>query len=975
MGAVGNIYTACSSGCNYVSVADALAAPGLSQDTIQLTSGYVFNPVNEGVAGSIPDNVTMSCLAGADTFGDAAEPAFNFSVGGNTIIEHCTFENTHFDASGKTNVQFDDNTFTSAALSSLTFTNANIVSVTDNHGIQKVQLQTADNVTISGNSFACRFDNSCINVVTAGVPDYSLSFDISSNVLVTNNTITNYIPTNGGSMINVNGGENVQFTNNTISSAVTLNDVFMIMVTISNAQAEFTGNYVLTPHKIGGANSGTWVFQVNNQSYPANVLFEHNTIYQQNENGGATGDSCIGVFDDGTRPNIPITLTANYNLCYQGTLPLASARGNGFRLEYTIGSANISLTESYNGFYNVLNHMSDITGTYATVSPTTVTSNPLFRRENVDTTDDLHLNPVSRYLDVNGTNDIGAYSAVRGNSFHIVNGGTVDYTTVHATDTYPLMSNLKNGDMVTFATGSYTPIHMTADALLSSGMTISGAGDTTTFNSGGSTSPLSITSITNSVFSNLKVLNSVAPSTTTYEATFAQFTDGVTVYDQAVNLGIPNKVIFFTGPPIANACNSIQPDVNVPFDITAEVNAAPGNLNLFLVDYLGSKLTLMGPSNYVDSISDLEGCATPGFVTVEKFVPDILTRSGGVYTYNAAAAALAGVSSKVGDVSPISITRTIIAAEEAGILLNNSSNNTISNVTSSGNEYALIFKGSSANNVVQNSHLETSTLADVWSLGTGNNTLADTIFNRATSVIAGAGNVLVKFSVRGEVKSGGAPVSGATVSFRAADLTTTNVSTNGTGFTPYTTPLAAYIMSSGSVAQTAGGFNPYTMIVGASTGFTSGTSGFTLNTPLQNVLVNVGASAAPSGNTGGGGGGGFSAPGDTVIVGTGGIIRPAAPEVVESNVCSHYYLKYILLGAKNNIVEVIRLQQFLKYYAGFSDIKIRGIYDVATFNAVMKFQEKFKNDIFTTAARNEGYGDVLASTLQKMNNIMCDVVQ
>ncbi len=884
--AVGVTYTVCDSGCDVTTLSDALALPGISNDTIKLTSGYTFVAASEGTTLSIPDDIVLTCETGSDAFGDAAEAAVDFTVGSNTTIEHCTFENTNFDATGKTNVQFDDNTFTSAALSNLVFTSANTVNVTNNHGIQKVQLQTADDVTISGNSFECRFENSCINVVTAGVPDYSLSSNISSNVLVTNNTITNYRVSNGGSMINVYGGENVQFTNNTITSAVTLNDVFMIMVTIANAQAEFTGNYVTTPQKIGGANSGTWVFQVNNQSYDADVLFEHNTIYQQNQNGGATGDSCIGLFDDGTRPNIPVTITANYNLCYQGTLPLASARGNGFRFEYTIGSADLTFNESYSGFYNVLNHVSDITGTYTTLGATTLSTDPMFRRENIDTSDDLHLHPASRYLDINGTQDIGAYSAARGNSFHIVNGGTVDYTTVHATDTYPILNSLKTGDTLTYAAGGYTPLHITGDSLLTGNITISGAGDTTTFDSGLTTSPLSLTGIANSTIINLKVLNSSAPVTTTYAGTFAQFTDGVTDYDDAALIGIPNRVIFFVGAPSGGTCASIQPEAGVPIDMTPYISAATGNINVALVDYLGVKLTLFGPSNYIDSAATLLNCANPGDVTIEHFVNNIFTRNNGVYTYNTAAASAAGVGSKSGDFTPITLTRNVVAAEEGGVLLNNSSGNTLSHITSTNNDYALVIKGTSANNVIQDSTLTNSSIGDIFSLGAANNTLANTLFNRASSVITGAGDVIVQYAVRAKVTGfAGAPLAGESATFTSQNsAATTTLTTDATGFTPYSSPITAYILSSTDLTEINGGYNPYTLSLSTNTAHSATSKAFQLNTPNQLVTFELPNTVA--GNGGGtktcpngsivatsdtcqapslGGGGGGSDRGSTII--------------------------------------------------------------------------------------------------------------
>lgn len=137
-----------------------------------------------------------------------------------------------------------------------------------------------------------------------------------------------------------------------------MSDTYLTLVTVQNAQVEFTGNYIITPLKTPGATNGTWAFNIRVDQYDVDALYEHNTIYGQNLSTAAGGDACIGVFDGGGHPNVPVTVTANYNLCYQTSSPAA---GTGINLSYNLGSANVTLNDSYNGFYNFSTIFNDST--------------------------------------------------------------------------------------------------------------------------------------------------------------------------------------------------------------------------------------------------------------------------------------------------------------------------------------------------------------------------------------------------------------------------------------------------------------------------------------------------------------------------------------------------------------------------------------------------------------------------------------
>lgn len=145
-------YTVCTSGCDFTTLADALLDPGLDGDAlvdnITLTADYIFDNTAETAGGTslgVPSGVTIACDAGADTFGDAAEAEINIYTGNDFTLQNCSTENVHFDSSGKTNINFLNNTFSSLTDSWITLTAVDTYEISGNTGIQRLQLQGADN--------------------------------------------------------------------------------------------------------------------------------------------------------------------------------------------------------------------------------------------------------------------------------------------------------------------------------------------------------------------------------------------------------------------------------------------------------------------------------------------------------------------------------------------------------------------------------------------------------------------------------------------------------------------------------------------------------------------------------------------------------------------------------------------------------------------------------------------------------------
>jgi peptidoglycan hydrolase-like protein with peptidoglycan-binding domain len=94
-------------------------------------------------------------------------------------------------------------------------------------------------------------------------------------------------------------------------------------------------------------------------------------------------------------------------------------------------------------------------------------------------------------------------------------------------------------------------------------------------------------------------------------------------------------------------------------------------------------------------------------------------------------------------------------------------------------------------------------------------------------------------------------------------------------------------------------------------------------------------------------------------------------ENVVNKPCTAYLTKNLSYKAKNNSAEVKKLQQFLSN--NFSDkiVKINGIFDLATEKSVIKFQEKYYDEILKPSGLKKGTGMVYPYTIKKINQIMC----
>lgn len=103
-----------------------------------------------------------------------------------------------------------------------------------------------------------------------------------------------------------------------------------------------------------------------------------------------------------------------------------------------------------------------------------------------------------------------------------------------------------------------------------------------------------------------------------------------------------------------------------------------------------------------------------------------------------------------------------------------------------------------------------------------------------------------------------------------------------------------------------------------------------------------------------------------------GSSRPATPQVLGATASCDYLKDYLRIDWINDPVEVIKLQVFLKELEGFKDLKITGVFDQATYNAVGIFQERYKADILTPWGHDSATHFVYILTKKKVNEIVCN---
>lgn len=83
-----------------------------------------------------------------------------------------------------------------------------------------------------------------------------------------------------------------------------------------------------------------------------------------------------------------------------------------------------------------------------------------------------------------------------------------------------------------------------------------------------------------------------------------------------------------------------------------------------------------------------------------------------------------------------------------------------------------------------------------------------------------------------------------------------------------------------------------------------------------------------------------------------------------------YLTGFAWIGKVNNANEVIKIEMFLNDFEGES-LEQDGIYEIADYDAISKFQRKYTNDVLSVWNINQPTGNVYISTRKKINEVYC----
>ncbi len=603
--------TVCASGCDFSSLADAIAADLPGADTIVITSP-------EFGSHTLPEDTTLTCEPGV-IFGDNSEAQSNIGFSHNSVVRNCSFENVAmFGSSASNNIAIMNNTW-SIPGAYLNMSDVDGLTLSGNQGLDQVYLVNMQNTRILDNDFLSN--------------NGSLFIWDSSDTTVNGNVFTNNTPAYiSSSWVTFNNVSNLEFTSNTLES-VPLTGSHIMMQVNGVGDIAIRGNLFLYPEDISvinGGIQGLFISQLYPQNDDVHFSVENNSfISNQPVASNALAYACTEV-DYGGNPGDTgqITVQFDYNLCsLAGAGDSNVAVGFGLRTDVSLVN-NLTFTDEHNGFFGMQNALGDYDNSNYVYNPSASSLNvntlyrkPVFRTENIDTSDDYQLVPMSPYLDVNGMRDVGAFAGgPRITSYTIDDDCVVDYTACHSQTTEILSDVLMNGHTVTTAPGTYSGATITGPL---SNITIQGAGASTILDGSiAGRSALSLTNVTDSSFSDMRLMGSTNRGSGflggTY-MTFSMFSAGGTDYSS------DNEAYFIS----SSGVDEIEQDNDpVPADGIA-------NINGFLLAVSGGftqPTTMFAPADFADSAQDLENVYG---VVVDYFIEDMFIANGdGTYSYN-----------------------------------------------------------------------------------------------------------------------------------------------------------------------------------------------------------------------------------------------------------------------------------------------------------------------------------------------------
>ncbi|OIO18931.1 MAG: hypothetical protein CO029_01770 [Candidatus Magasanikbacteria bacterium CG_4_9_14_0_2_um_filter_41_10] len=804
-GSQGTPWTVCASGCDFTTLTSAFASSSvLTGNFITVNATYASStetfPLNFGGKG-----ITVDCALSGATIGTDSGGQVDILMASSSVLQQCNLSNTRLYLSDVSTATISGNIFATSTTGTIFFASSAIGNnITNNTGINNIIVGSGQqNLTITSNTIQTYHPvTNTSTVYTANTENFTFtsntvrSYDSSVNNLISIRTATT-------TLISGNIFEYV-----TPPAVMSPNGAVYLEDTVSST---ISYNYILLEQTDGVANQsndGIYVYATT-PDHPTDVVITHNTIWMYDYSYAVHVSDMSGA----SGPGGYFTLSANHNIFYNAS---STRNGVGMYFHKYSATSTYSITNDYNGYYNFNENLSGsylIYDTLPSLGSHSLTTNPYFKRDDVDTTNETQLAPFSFYLDANSTEDIGAYSATRGSSFTVDDTCTVDYSTCHATSSTAIVDNAVDGDIWTVATGAYSEIRLTSSTRLTGSITIDGAGATSIITPSTPGSALQFTGLSGATVQDF-VLQQASSTVTTYDLSTLSFDYGGITYNY--------PVILNTGD-----CNDYSVITN---DVSSLIGMGTQTYHVLLGYFAGVKTSggeiirfvYLVPNNIASDQASLELLPNCSPEPVQAWIDSGFTVSSGVYTYNTSSVAAAGATVTSGFTNPPALTRTITGM--AGIRFVGTTYSTISNVTSTGNYYGISFSGNSEANMVVDSTVTSSVIYDIFSSSTLDNTLSNVSFLNTSSSISDVGNIYVKFKSRAYVKNlGAAPLGGVLVEYTAYDIrsmssglySAPSVTSDITGYTPYTSALDAYLMTSSSVATTNGGYNPYIVVANA----------------------------------------------------------------------------------------------------------------------------------------------------------------
>ena len=798
-GSSGNPWTVCASGCDFTTLTSVFASSSVQTgDFITVGATYASSTETFPLTYNAKTNITIDCENSGAVIGTDIGAQQDIRITSNSTIQNCSLSNTRVYYQAVSDASLIGNTFATSTIGTIYFDGVGSGnSASNNTGVNNIYIGVGQqNTTVTSNT---------IQTYHAATENASIASLNADTLTITSNTIHSYesslnhlIYLSTADTVSINGNELYYYTAPASNGAIYIEN---------GASSTVTSNFISLDSSLTN-NDGIIIYNKAVVS-GSDAIVDHNTIWLYDS--GQTG---INFFDDASGVADGITLAARYNLFYNAST--TSALGNGFSTTKYNSGSTYTFTNDYNGYYLINNQILDNTSdTFSpTVGSNSQTSQPYFKLGDASDTNDTELAPFSTYLDVNGTEDIGWYSAARGSNFTIDDNGTIDYSSIHAISTDVIANSVVDNDSWTLAAGTYDQVTLTTSTRFSGVLTLTGAGATTIIRPNTDASAIQFTGTSGATVRDV-VVQSASTTQRTYQLTGMSFDYAGSSYDETAALEFASDgYALFIGQDCAtdNVTYSIPPtDGN---DVTGYPGMGDDGYHLALVTYLGSKVTMLVPTSTAadqTAFDALTDCPTP-----DAWVDNMFTINpvNGRYTYQTSNVTSAGITITNGYTDPVRLIEANTGM--AGLRFIDSSNNTISNVTSTGNFYNLSFEGTSGSNIVSSTILGTALVNDVFSSSTLSNSFYNVSYTPSL-FIYGAGSLLVKYAVRAYVENNSASaLGGVGVTFFSANgLDTDTVTTTDTGYTPYTDFLTAHIMTSSTQSVLNGGYNLYTLIAAA----------------------------------------------------------------------------------------------------------------------------------------------------------------